>query len=83
MKILYFAWLRTEIGLAEESVTPPADVRTAGELIEWLSKSSPNHATAFEKRDSIRIAIDQDFAEPDAHIANAGEIAFFPPVTGG
>jgi molybdopterin converting factor small subunit len=34
-------------------------------------------------RSAIRVAIDQDFAGPDATIAGAREIAIFPPVTGG
>lgn len=83
MKILYFAWLRTEIGMAEESASPPATVETAGELVDWLAALSPRHAAAFEKRDSIRVAIDQDFAELDSALAGASEVAFFPPVTGG
>lgn len=83
MKILYFAWLRQHVGAAEESVDPPASVATAGALIDWLAARSPGHAAAFQDRTSVRIAIDQDFAEPDAPIQGAREIAFFPPVTGG
>jgi molybdopterin synthase sulfur carrier subunit len=83
MKILYFAWLRTEIGLAEESASPPASIKTAGALIDWLAALSPGHAAAFEKRDSIRVAIDQEFAELDSCLSGASEVAFFPPVTGG
>ena len=83
MKVLYFAWLRTEIGMAEETARPPETVTTAGGLIDWLAALSPRHATAFEKRDSIRVAIDQEFAEMDSVLAEASEVAFFPPVTGG
>ncbi len=36
MKILYFAWLRTKTGVAEEDVTPPAEVGDVAALIEWL-----------------------------------------------
>ena len=83
MKILYFAWLRQHVGAAEETLDPPADVTTAGGLIDWLIARSPGHAAAFQDRNSVRIAIDQEFAEPDATIQGAREIAFFPPVTGG
>ena len=41
MKILYFAWVRQKIGLAEEIATPPTSVNTAGELIDWLVGLSP------------------------------------------
>ena len=83
MKILYFAWLRSEIGLAEETASPPETVTTAGALIDLLAALSPRHGTAFEKRDSIRVAIDQEFAEMDSVITGAKEVAFFPPVTEG
>ncbi len=37
MKVKYFAWVRERIGVAEETVEPPADVRTVNDLIGWLS----------------------------------------------
>ena len=83
MKVKYFAWVRERIGLAEESVEPPAGVRTVGELIAWLSERGESYAYAFEKPKVIRAAIDHVHVRPDAAIAGAGEIAFFPPMTGG
>ena len=83
MKVLYFAWLRQHIGQSEEDLTPPETVSTAGALMEWLAEQSPGHAAAFAEKETVRIAIDQEFAEPDAAIAGAREVAFFPPVTGG
>ena len=83
MKMLYFAWVRQKIGLAEEIATPPNSVNTAGELIDWLVGLSPGHAEAFANRGTIRIAINQIFAEPEDSIVGVTEIAFFPPVTGG
>ena len=46
MKVKYFAWVRERIGLAEESVDPPAAVRTVGELIAWLSERGESYAYA-------------------------------------
>jgi molybdopterin synthase sulfur carrier subunit len=83
MTILYFAWLKEKIGLDEEQLTPPPDVATVGQLVDWLVERGPGYAEAFADRDVVRAAIDQDFAEMDDPIAGAGEIAFFPPVTGG
>lgn len=83
MKVLYFAWLRQHVGAAEETVDPPADVQTAAGLIEWLAARSAGHAAAFENRETVRIAIDQDFADAGDSIRGAAEVAFFPPVTGG
>jgi molybdopterin synthase sulfur carrier subunit len=36
MRILYFAWLRERIGLAEEQVEPPSSVATIADLVVWL-----------------------------------------------
>ncbi|MEK9279737.1 MULTISPECIES: molybdopterin converting factor subunit 1 [unclassified Bradyrhizobium] len=83
MKLKYFAWVRERIGKAEETVEPPASVRTVEELIAWLSGRSEAHAYAFEKPKVIRAAIDHAHVRPDATIAGAREIAFFPPMTGG
>ena len=33
MKILYFAWLRTRVGLGQEEVAPPPGVDTVGGLV--------------------------------------------------
>ncbi|WP_027551908.1 molybdopterin converting factor subunit 1 [Bradyrhizobium sp. Cp5.3] len=83
MKLKYFAWVRERIGTAEETVEPPASVRTVEELIAWLSGRSEAYAYAFEKPQVIRAAIDHAHVRPDAAIAGAREIAFFPPMTGG
>ena len=83
MKLKYFAWVRERIGKAEETIEPPADVRTVDDLIAWLSKRGETYAHAFEKSKVIRAAIDHAHVKPDAMIAGASEIAFFPPMTGG
>ena len=83
MKVKYFAWVRERIGKAEETVEPPADVRTVEQLIAWLSGRGEAYAHAFEKPKVIRAAIDHTHVRPDATIAGAREIAFFPPMTGG
>ena len=37
MKVKYFAWVRERVGKAEETIEPPANVRTVDDLIAWLS----------------------------------------------
>jgi len=83
MKVLYFAWVRQKVGMAEEAVSPPDEVRSVAELIAWLAGRSPGHAAAFAQPKQIRAAVNQEFAGPDALVAANDEIAFFPPVTGG
>jgi len=83
MKIKYFAWVRERIGKAEETIDPPAHVKTVDQLIAWLAARGETYAYAFETPRVIRAAIDQAHVQQDAAIAGAREIAFFPPMTGG
>jgi molybdopterin converting factor subunit 1 len=83
MKVLYFAWLRQKIGVAEEEVSPPGNVRDVAGLIDFLATRSPGHAAAFADRTVVRCAVNQDFAGLDAPVRPGDEVAFFPPVTGG
>ena len=83
MKVLYFAWLRERIGTGEESLEPPPEVATVGQLVEWLSRRGETYAHAFSNPKVVRAAIDRSHVTADARIAGAREIAFFPPMTGG
>jgi molybdopterin synthase sulfur carrier subunit len=83
MKVKYFAWVRERIGKSEEMVEPPPSVRTIEELMAWLARRGETYAHAFEQPKVIRAAIDHAHVRPDATIAGAHEIAFFPPMTGG
>ncbi|MGE0722957.1 MAG: molybdopterin converting factor subunit 1 [Alphaproteobacteria bacterium] len=83
MKVLYFAWLKQRTGVAEETVAPPADVRTVAGLVDWLRSRGPGYAQAFADVSAIRVAINQEFARFDSPIAAGDEVALFPPVTGG
>ena len=83
MKVLYFAWVRERVGKAEETVAPPSNVRTVSDLMQWLGARGEEYANAFATPRVIRAAIDHTHVKPDAAIAGAREIAFFPPMTGG
>jgi sulfur-carrier protein len=83
LTILYFAWLRERVGIAEEIVVPPPGVTTVTALVEHLSGLDQRHALAFQNRAALRCAVNQEFADPGAAIQPGDEVAFFPPVTGG
>ena len=83
MKAVYFAWVRERIGKSEETLAPPPEVTTVADLIAWLAAKGEGYAAAFANAATIRAAIDRTHAKHDAPIAGAGEIAFFPPMTGG
>jgi sulfur-carrier protein len=83
VKLVYFAWVRERVGKAEEEFEPPAGIATVEELMAWLARRSEEYAHAFENPKVIRAAIDRRHVRGDARIEGAGEIAFFPPMTGG
>jgi len=83
LKVLYFAWVREQVGIGEETVEVPSDVATVADLMAWLCMRDDGYANAFGKAPLIRAAVDQEHAGHETLIAGAREIAFFPPVTGG
>jgi sulfur-carrier protein len=82
-KLVYFAWVRERIGKTEEEVELPREVATVAELVRWLKTRGEEYEYAFENEGVVRAALDKVHAKPDAAIAGAREIAFFPPMTGG
>ena len=83
LTVLYFAWLRERVGMAQQEVILPQGVSTVSDLLDYLSASSPRHLVAFQQRRTIRCAVNQEFSDPSGKIQPGDEVAFFPPVTGG
>lgn len=83
MKILYFAWLRTKIGVPTETVDLPAEVTTVGALVDWLKTRSGRHADALANSKVVKVAVNQEHVPYDHPLAATDEVALFPPVTGG
>lgn len=83
LTIKYFASLREAIGFEEESIELPANVKTAADLRACLCARGEPYATALAAGKSVRVAINFDMVEPTAVLPASGEVAFFPPVTGG
>ena len=83
MKLLYFAWLRERIGVAQEEVTLPPGVQDVAGLLDWLRQRGPNYALALSNTKAVRVAVNQQYRKPDAPVSQGDEVALFPPVTGG
>lgn len=81
LTILYFAWLRERIGLPRETVDTSA--ATVADLVAELAAREDRYALAFADLASVRVAVDQTLTDMDAPLAQAREVAFFPPMTGG
>ena len=83
MKVLYFAWLRQRIGMAEETIALPNDVTTVSGLLIFLQGLSEQHAIALTDLSVVRVAVNQDYARHADPVSDEDEVALFPPVTGG
>ncbi|MER2509534.1 molybdopterin converting factor subunit 1 [Amaricoccus sp.] len=81
MRVLYFAWLRERIG--EPSETLETGAATVADLVEELRGREERYALAFSDMAAVRVALDQELADLAAPLAGVGEVAFFPPMTGG
>ena len=83
MNLKYFAWIAEIIDKREESIEIPSGIETIGQLIDYLSSIDEAYKKAFEKRKSIKFAVNQVLVDENELISKADEIAFFPPMTGG
>ena len=83
MKLLYFAWLRAKIGVAEEELRLPVQVSDVKSLLQWLKQRGPGYAEALKELATIRVAINQDYVGVEHPVRDCDEVAIFPPVTGG
>ena len=83
VKVLFFAALREQLGTSAEEMELPPNVNTAGGLRNHLVQRGGPYEKAFGGKALIRMAVNQDMAQPTARIKAGDEIAFFPPVTGG
>lgn len=83
MKLLYFAWVRERIGLADETIERPACVHTVSDLIGWLRARGEGYELALAEPGAIRVALDREHSDHDASLDGVREVALFPPMTGG
>jgi len=84
MKLVYFAWIREQLDRTEESIDLPENIRTIADLLEWQRSRGEEFDAVFKHGNVIRVAVNQEHVdERSTPIGDAGEIAFFPPMTGG
>lgn len=81
MNVVYFAWVRERIGLAQETVE--TDAATVNDLIAELCAREERYDAAFADISALRVALDQELSDFDAPLEGVREVAFFPPMTGG
>jgi molybdopterin synthase sulfur carrier subunit len=80
VQVLYFAALQELMGRAEEPMELPADVHTVADFVRYLQRVRPALAG---KLASVRVALDETFANDSDALQGAQVIALIPPVAGG
>ena len=83
MVIKYFSWVKELAETSEEQIELPDNIKNVEELIKFLIKKNKKYEKIFLKNDTVKIAINNVYANSSSKIKNNDEIAFFPPVTGG
>jgi molybdopterin converting factor subunit 1 len=74
-----FARLREQAGTDDENVELQAG-STVSDVYEALRRA---HPALESNRNAVRAALNQEFADWDAVVADRDEVAFIPPVSGG
>jgi len=78
VRVRFFARLRELAGVEVEVLHVPADAS----LADAYEASRARHP-ALPSRESVRAALNQEFADWSAKVSNGDEVAFIPPVSGG
>jgi sulfur-carrier protein len=79
--VRYFASVREAVGTGSEPVETQA--ATLGALRDELIARGGAYATSLARGKAVRMALDQVMADESGALRDGGEVAFFPPVTGG
>jgi molybdopterin synthase sulfur carrier subunit len=83
IQLRFFASLREAVGVSQELVTLPEHVKNAGQVRDYLRARGGIWSEALGEGRALRMACNQQMAEPATPVSDGCELAFFPPVTGG
>jgi molybdopterin synthase sulfur carrier subunit len=83
IELRFFASVREQLGLSQETATVPDTVRTVGDVRRWLAQRGAVWGEALAEGRALRMAVDHQIVPADTAVHDGCEVAFFPPVTGG
>jgi len=83
LELRFFASLREALGLPQESITIPTEVKTIADLRSHLAQRDDVWAEVLGNTKAIRCALNHQRVDASTALEDGAEVAFFPPVTGG
>lgn len=83
INLRFFASVREAVGSTSETIDLPEGVTTVGAVRDYLIARGGAWTEALGHGRALRMAFNQQMCAPATPLAEGGEVAFFPPVTGG
>ena len=83
IQLRFFAALREKLGVSQESIDIPDDIKTIDDLKNYLCKRNALWSKVLAGNQVIRCALNQVMVDSSTPLSDDAEVAFFPPVTGG
>jgi molybdopterin converting factor subunit 1 len=80
VSVLYFAALRDLAGTGDERVKLPSLPCSVETLLQTLTE---RHGALAGRLSSVRVAVDEEFAELSRELTGGEVVALIPPVSGG
>jgi molybdopterin synthase sulfur carrier subunit len=83
IQLRFFASVREKLSISEELLALPEQVKTVGEVREFLIARGGVWAEVLAEGRALRMAYNLQMTTAETAIEEGAEVAFFPPVTGG
>jgi molybdopterin synthase sulfur carrier subunit len=83
IQLRFFASLREGLGIAEQGIVVPEQVKTIADLRAYLMQRGNPWSEVLASNKVIRCALNQEMVKDSTLLLEGAEVAFFPPVTGG
>jgi len=83
IRLKFFASVREALDTSDEQLAVPDGVTTVGAVRALLQQRGGVWAEALAADKPLRMAFNHVMCGPETALEAGGEVAFFPPVTGG
>jgi molybdopterin synthase sulfur carrier subunit len=83
ISLKFFASVREELGTSQENLMLPDGVASVADVRHLLLQRGGVWASALAPERPLRTAFNHTMCGADTALEEGGEVAFFPPVTGG